>query len=554
LAIALVGGVWFAPATEPPFRAVPGDDCRVLLLVDSRPRLVCFHVQSAGKPYRVGWDESVGELFRFLDVNGDGNLDEKELSRAPGADQFLRILQGAEDLEPAPAPEYKTVSGEGGDSKVTLDHLAAYYARSRAKPLAAEWIVKGGKGDALSDALFRRLDADGDGKLSPAELAGAPTLLDRFDTDLDELISPVELLGTPPVERYSRPLLDHPPSGKIPPLLLLDSDSPRDAAVDCLLSRYDANKDGRLSREEMGFEEELFARLDRNKDKTLDRQELTGWLAGPPELEILVRLSGTGGPAIVAPRAVGPGRTGIDARPTRYGSLLLTVPGAELDILVRGGEAPIARRDRGRLEALFRGLDANKDNVLESREVFKPPFTMVPYLRLADGDGDGKLTWQEWSAFLDLREKIAASAVLMTWLDRGPRLFDFLDANHDGRLSRRELAGARARLAPYMGNGALRAENLPAQSQLLFQFGRPNENLPPNTQDGPNVFTPAPRVGGPLWFRKMDRNRDGDVSPREFLGTLELFQRIDADGDGLIDADEAERADLEYRRHAPGRR
>jgi hypothetical protein len=40
----------------------------------------------------------------------------------------------------------------------------------------------------------------------------------------------------------------------------------------------------------------------------------------------------------------------------------------------------------------------------------------------------------------------------------------------------------------------------------------------------------------------MDRNNDGDVSRREFLGTLEQFDRIDADRDGLIDSKEAESA------------
>ena len=44
---------------------------------------------------------------------------------------------------------------------------------------------------------------------------------------------------------------------------------------------------------------------------------------------------------------------------------------------------------------------------------------------------------------------------------------------------------------------------------------------------------------GPEWFRNMDRNQDGDVSPREFLGTLADFRKLDADGDGLIDAKEA---------------
>jgi hypothetical protein len=40
----------------------------------------------------------------------------------------------------------------------------------------------------------------------------------------------------------------------------------------------------------------------------------------------------------------------------------------------------------------------------------------------------------------------------------------------------------------------------------------------------------------------MDRNRDGDVSSREFLGPPELFGRLDADADGLLSPQEAENA------------
>jgi hypothetical protein len=40
----------------------------------------------------------------------------------------------------------------------------------------------------------------------------------------------------------------------------------------------------------------------------------------------------------------------------------------------------------------------------------------------------------------------------------------------------------------------------------------------------------------------MDRNGDGDVSLREFLGPLELFRKLDRDGDGLISPDEARAA------------
>ena len=37
----------------------------------------------------------------------------------------------------------------------------------------------------------------------------------------------------------------------------------------------------------------------------------------------------------------------------------------------------------------------------------------------------------------------------------------------------------------------------------------------------------------------MDRNNDGDVSRREWLGTDEEFEAIDTDGDGLISIAEA---------------
>jgi hypothetical protein len=92
------------------------------------------------------------------------------------------------------------------------------------------------------------------------------------------------------------------------------------------------------------------------------------------------------------------------------------------------------------------------------------------------------------------------------------------------------------------------------QFQLLLSYGQPRP--PSNLIVGGSGGVPDParlaRVTapprGPLWFRKMDRNGDGDVSRREFLGTAEQFRKIDADGDGLISLEEAEKADALFRK------
>jgi hypothetical protein len=99
------------------------------------------------------------------------------------------------------------------------------------------------------------------------------------------------------------------------------------------------------------------------------------------------------------------------------------------------------------------------------------------------------------------------------------------------------------------GSGFITRDQTPYQLHVTLSHAQPR--IKDQGAFGPPRIEMTPlgeRLRAPLWFRKMDRNGDGDLSPSEFLGTTEQFRRMDTDGDGLIDVEEAQRADRWFRR------
>jgi Ca2+-binding EF-hand superfamily protein len=547
-ALTLLGGLAFSlgpPAPAAP-RPVAGDAEDLVILHPARPWRLRLHLQVQGRSFRGGWDEAAGRLFHYLDSDGDGLLSAEEVARAPSITQWQQMLQGVAALEPDAAPDLAELRDQIGGGPVTPAAFTAFYRRSTAGPLQIQWGPRADPPYNLSAALFGLLDRDGDGKLSRAELQAATALFALADADGDEMITGQELLEA--AKTLKKPAAP-PPSPAAPelPFLFLDPTDPDKVLTDRLSRVYDRDRKGKLSRAQIGLERELFNRLDANHDGWLDAVELARWRSLPPDLEVLLPLKASEPAFHLLAGGDGQPHGPALVRLTPDGTLHVALPAMRVELVSLEAQGMGSQQIRNNLRSQF---PAGKDAVLDSKRIFQPPFTFVGISRIADRNGDGKLTGRELDDYLALIEKVVTASTFVTVVNRGQTLFELLDADRDGRLSRRELQTAWQRLAEWDrdGDGTLTWAEVPRQYLLTLGHGRTALEPGTNAPDALRALRPRARPQGPLWFRKMDRNGDGDVSRAEFLGTPEQFRRLDADGDGLISLEEARRADQDLRK------
>jgi hypothetical protein len=125
-----------------------------------------------------------------------------------------------------------------------------------------------------------------------------------------------------------------------------------------------------------------------------------------------------------------------------------------------------------------------------------------------------------------------------------------IDTNSDGQICVREMRNAWARLKVYEPGGGdfITRAALKPHATIRLVHGNRAEQAIARANYNPIA---RPTNKGPLWFRRMDRNNDGDVSRSEFLGRPEEFDKLDTDHDGLISVEEAEAADKRFRNEKP---
>jgi Ca2+-binding EF-hand superfamily protein len=519
----------------------PEDAFDLIYLGDDWAFWVRARVRVGGKSLAGQWDAYADKVFTFLDRDGDGRLSTDEVERGPNAVTLQQWMNGNVFLAQNGTAKAVAVDTDKDGSVSKAEW------RMACRPAVAQLLVAQPVNaspfnpEAVNFGLLARLDTDKDGRLSRAEAEALPALLARLDLDEDECLTVQELVP----DIFTRPVRQPANARPIPGALfgntfVTPAGVMPDALRRTLLQRYDRDGDRLLNLAESGLDLAAFDRLDTDANGLLDAIELSEWLSGDPAVAVVVDLEAPGSPARLAVDPTTRRWATAELLESEGSKVALRVGGMPLELASTANTNPFNRDATRNLIPFFRSMDTGMKGYLDAKEVeaSRNRNFIQPIFRLGDRDGDGKFTEKEFVAVAELSAEAGGMVATALMTVRQEGWFDRVDRDRDGRLGLRELRNGWSALA---GNGAALALTPPGKTVAFTLV--PGRTFGPQPAAGRFAGGPIPaQTKGPLWFRKLDRNADGDISPAEFRGPLEAFRKLDRDGDGLISLAEAEQA------------
>jgi Ca2+-binding EF-hand superfamily protein len=524
----------------------------VVFFTETRVVRVRLNLKVAGQPLRDAWVKQLRRYFDFLDRDRDGTLNPFEAEFVFSNNAIQQMLQNGQAFNRPNEPGRMFADFDRDtDGKVSFDEFVAYYAPSTAALLRVQPSINRDQfADTMTEELFKQLDRDGDGKLSKAELADLEKLLPILDQNEDECLAALEFVPNL-FNRPRPPVMMNPPRGGIQPqvnpvtqpLQVFRPGAIPETIAEQILIRYDKDKNLRLTKAESGFDDATFAALDRNKDNELSIIDLMNWRSLEPDLTFDLTFSTKQSECVTKLH------NGPDGKPPALASLVNI---GDTATYIRIGQQQLELGTLASLGLNFNALnftrtydvaDPENKGYITEKDIAGPQYQFLRILfDVVDRNGDGKMTRQEYLDYYELQQSFTSLPLGMTHVTQTPSLFSMLDENRDGRLSIRELRKSWERLKNLEPGNAEFITKTALQPQATIRYCRANQLFQAVNFNNYNP-TIVPTTRGPNWFRKLDRNSDGDLSRAEFPGTPEDFDALDTNKDGLISVEEAEEAD-----------
>jgi Ca2+-binding EF-hand superfamily protein len=526
------------PPSEP--EVVPHVE-RFLLMAQGGPLLVEATLSIDGRPLRDAMAHLVDALVKDADTNGDGSPTWEEVINSPDfkSGRYGNVEANSETETARMVRLYDVNKNGVVDREEVPRFLTRNAGGSRPFSLSSSNEYRGY--NQFDSPTIHLLDSNGDGRLDAEEVASAAVRLRSRDADTDDILLPADLAeasldmtpGQMPNRRRAAPDAGY----------ALDGQTQWDALLDELSELYAYG--GNLEASSFPGRPGLFEKLDENADGEVDRDELRRLAEIEPHIKLDVQFGDWALAERPEPEAPAENRRGprlqlvslaeelnVDVSSIAEADARIALRLADSELVFFANDA--AGADYGaQAQAQINMYDANSDGYLVEEELPNGLPGIATSFEALDGDDDDKLYLDELTEYLRQRAGAALTQIRARAADQADALFTALDADNDGRLETRELDRAPELLLALDadGDGIVASSELPGAMAIGFVRGDPQQG------DSLFVLPSSPgeiSEGAPAWFRQMDFNGDGEIAAREFLGDLDQFASLDADGDGYL--------------------